>query len=298
MGLPHVIYLGPQVTTRDAMDTQGWVQMKRFNRSFFKGSRTVLTLSLLLLGITTAAGFNGLRNTWARDATHNASLSDGKHIAQLERSGMPSCLGCHGPTGEGNRTLGVPRIAGLAEGYIEKQLRDFARNPLTMGVTLDPIARDYSKTSRVQVDLTVYTPGVRRNDAMNTIAALLSNDEVRAVARYFSSLPYNVIAIPSDPETLMRGEDLALRGKPEYGIPACTSCHGPDGQGFGKEFPPLIGQAPEYIIQQLNNWQTGVRNNDMMALMRNVSDQLTDGDKINVAAYFANISVSTQIAGN
>jgi len=271
--------------------------MRLLNQLLSMGSGTVITLVLLLLAIAGAAGFSGLHTTLARDATESAVLDDGKRIAQSERLGVQSCIACHGASGEGNRALGAPRIAGLSAGYIEKQLRDFARNPLHVGVTLDPIARDYSKTPRVQVDLTVYTPGVRRNDAMNAAAATLGNDEIHAVALYFSSLPYTVVALPSDPETLERGEDLALRGKPEYGVPACTSCHGSDGRGHGKEFPPLVGLPPEYIIRQLNNWQTGARDNDTMALMRNVSDQLTDGDKVNVAAYFANLSGTVKATG-
>lgn len=261
-------------------------------------SKILITSSLLLLAIAASAGFTKLHKSLTRDPIDSAILDKGKRIAQSERAGVPACNTCHGEMGEGNRTLGAPRIAGLSAGYIEKQLQDFARSPLQVGVTLDPIARDYSKTPRIQVDLTVYTPGVRHNDAMNAAASALDEDELHAVARYFSSLPYTIVALPSDPETLERGEDLALRGKPEYGVPACTSCHGPYGRGFGKEFPPLIGQAPEYIIQQLNNWQTGKRDNDTMALMRNVSDQLTDGDKVNVAAYFANVSVAAKDTGN
>lgn len=272
--------------------------MQQLKRLVAMRRKTLITLVVLMLGSAATLSFISLRNSQARDATQVAVLNDGQRIAHAERVGGASCVSCHGTKGEGNRALGAPRIAGLFAGYLEKQLRDFARSPLQVGVTLDPIARDYSKTPRVQVNLTVYTPGVRRHNAMNAAAAALSDAEIHAVARYFNSLPYTVVALPSDPETLERGEDLALRGKPEYGIPACTSCHGPDGRGFGKEFPPLVGQAPEYIIQQLNNWQTGARDNDTMALMRNVSDQLTDGDKVNVAAYFANMSATAQGAGN
>ena len=262
--------------------------MQLLKRFFPLGSGAIILLSLLVAGIIWAA-YTALRNTDARNAQEIAVVRDGQRIAQAQRAGSPACITCHGENGEGNRALGAPRIAGLPAGYIEKQLHDFARNPLQTGVLLDPIARDYSKTPRVQVDLTVYTPGVRHHAAMYAAAAL-DNNERHAVAQYFSSLPYHAVALPSDPETLERGEDLALRGKPEYGVPACTSCHGPAGRGLGKDFPPLVGLTPEYIIQQLNNWQTGARDNDTMALMRNVSDQLTDGDKVNVAAYFANVS--------
>lgn len=35
------------------------------------------------------------------------------------------CAGCHGPTGAGNEALKYPKLAGLEEGYVAKQLRDF-----------------------------------------------------------------------------------------------------------------------------------------------------------------------------
>lgn len=267
--------------------------MQLLKRFLPLGSGSIILLALLAAGIVIWAGYIALRSTWAHNALKIAVVHAGQRIAQADHADSPACITCHGESGEGNRALGAPRIAGLPAAYIEKQLHDFARNPLQTGVILDPIARDYSKTPRVQVDLTVYTPGVRRHAAMYAAAAALDDGERHAVAQYFSSLPYHAVALPSDPETLERGEDLALRGKPEYGVPACTSCHGPAGRGLGKDFPPLVGLTPEYIIQQLNNWQTGARDNDTMALMRNVSDQLTDGDKVNVAAYFANVSGQT-----
>ncbi|MDH4273679.1 MAG: c-type cytochrome [Gammaproteobacteria bacterium] len=256
-------------------------------------SKPVLFTAAALIAAGVIFGVIFWLTSRANDTTTFALLHTGKTIAENGRDGQPACVQCHGGNGEGNRAMGAPRLAGMPAGYLEKQLHDFARNPLKAGVTLDPIAHDYNKTPKIQVDLTALTPGVRRVDAMNAISATLNAQEVKAVAFYFSSLGYNFTAIPSDPETLARGEDLALRGKPEYGIPACASCHGADGKGYGNHFPPIAGQAPEYIVQQLNQWQTGARDNDQMALMRNIAEQLTDGDKINVAAYFANIAVSS-----
>jgi len=224
----------------------------------------------------------------------DAARQAGEQLAHNGRDQIPACVLCHGANGEGNFYAGFPRLAGLHPGYIAKQLQDFARDPMQTGVKLEPIARDYSKTPRIYSDLTVFTPGTRKDATMNAIAKALTPTDIQNLAVYFGSLPFEVTPQPVDFQTLERGADLALRGKPEYGMPSCISCHGPDGRGFGPHFPPLAGQPPQYIINQINKWQTGERDNDNLALMQNIANQLTDGDKLNAAAYFSNRSLSVK----
>lgn len=219
-----------------------------------------------------------------------AAIKAGEQLARSGREGILACTTCHGEQGQGDGVKLTPRLAGLNPEYLFKQLEDFARDPVQTRVALDPIARDFSKTPRVNVPLTVYTPGTRYDVAMNQIARALSQNEKRNLAVYFASLPFTAVPLARDFETLQRGEDLALRGKPEFGLPACVACHGPDGEGYGAVFPPLAGQPPEYLIHQIDKWQRGTRDNDPMGLMKNVANQLTDADKYTTAAYFANLS--------
>lgn len=219
-----------------------------------------------------------------------AQLAAGEALALQGRDGVAACNGCHGQKGEGNLATGFPRLAGLHANYIAKQLRDFARATPKTGVHFEPIARDYSKTPRIDLPLTILTPGIRRDAMMEPIAKALTEDEIGNLARYYSRLPFTAQPRPGDPETLERGEDLVLRGKPEYGLPGCFACHGQNGGGVGAVFPPIAGQPPQYLIGQINKWQTGERDNDENALMRSIAVQLTDGDKHYVAAYLANLS--------
>jgi len=219
----------------------------------------------------------------------------GERLASNGSRDTLACITCHGRQGEGDFVMGIPRLAGLHPDYIKKQLEDYARAPLRTRVVLDPIARDYIKTPRTYGDLTVFTPGTRHNDEMNVVAKTLSPEDRHNLALYYSALPFVATPKAYDFETLERGEDLALRGKPEYGLPACVSCHGPNGQGFGAVFPPLVGQPMVYMIDQINKWQTGRRDNDHLSLMKNIANQLTDGDKINVAAYYSNQSYSVNV---
>lgn len=223
-----------------------------------------------------------------------AAWQAGELLARNGRAQILACVLCHGAKGEGHFDAGYPRLAGLHPNYITKQLQDFARDPMQVGVKLEPIARDYSKTPRIYSDLTVFTPGTRKDPIMNAIAKALTPTEINNLAIYYGSLSFQAIPQPVDFQTLERGADLALRGKPEYGMPSCDSCHGPDGRGFGPHFPPLAGQPPQYLINQINKWQIGERDNDNLALMQNIANQLTDGDKMNVAAYFSNRSLTVK----
>lgn len=216
----------------------------------------------------------------------------GEQLALKGAGNIQACAQCHGLQGQGSAKTTSPRLAGLHPDYIKKQLEDYARAPLKTRAAVELIARDYVKTPRIYGDLTVFTPGTRHHPEMNELARMLNAEDRHNLAIYYSNLPFVATPTAYDFETLERGEDLALRGKPEYGLPSCDSCHGPGGQGFGAIFPPLAGQPTTYIITQINQWQTGKRDNDHLALMRNIADQLTDGDKVNVAAYYDNLSYS------
>ncbi|NOT17597.1 MAG: c-type cytochrome [Sulfuriferula sp.] len=228
------------------------------------------------------------------EKANQAAIQAGQKLAEKGRDAIPGCVACHGAHGEGIAAAGYPRLAGLNAGYIEKQLKDLARELPPAGVAIEAVAKDYSKTPRIYSDLTVFSPGLRHDDIMSPIAKQLSVADIHNLAVYYASLSYTAIPVAADYQVLERGQDLALRGKAEYGLPACVSCHAPDGEGFGADFPPLAGQPSIYIVNQINKWQQGQRDNDNLGLMKAVADQLTDADKLNVAAYYANRSLTVK----
>ena len=75
--------------------------------------------------------------------------------------GMPACIGCHSPDGQGLAAAGFPHLGGLHASYIEKQLTDFRE-------------------------------GDRTNDGdsmiMRGIAAKMSNKDIKALASYIQGL--------------------------------------------------------------------------------------------------------------
>ena len=263
-----------------------WLFMKYQNRSFAKQFTYIFVLLGLSVGILPMSGCGK-----HADSDTRAAVAAGKLLAEKGHGTIPACIACHGNNGEGLDAAGYPRLAGLNATYIEKQLNDLARELPPAGVVIESVAKDYSKTPRIYSDLTVFSPGLRHDDVMSPIAKQLGKTDIHNIAAYYSSLPFQAKPVAADYEVLERGQDLALRGKPEYGLPACISCHAPNGEGFGTDFPPLAGQPAAYIVNQINKWQRGDRDNDNLGLMHAVADQLTDADKLNVAAYYANRSL-------
>jgi len=67
----------------------------------------------------------------------------------------------------------------------------------------------------------------------------------------------------------------------------CMGCHGPKGKSSSAQWPNLAAQQPAYIVNQLNAFKTGARNNPMMQSM---AANLSDDDINNLAAYYSSQS--------
>ena len=64
----------------------------------------------------------------------------------------------------------------------------------------------------------------------------------------------------------------------------CMGCHGPKGKSSNAQWPNLAAQQSAYMVNQLNAFKTGTRNNPMMQSM---AANLTDDDMNNLAAYYS-----------
>jgi cytochrome c553 len=70
---------------------------------------------------------------------------------------------------------------------------------------------------------------------------------------------------------------------------ACASCHGDNGNSIVSTFPKLAQQHSSYLIKQLQAFKTGARKNPMMS---SIAIGLTDEDMVDIAAYYAEQTVS------
>lgn len=84
------------------------------------------------------------------------------------------------------------------------------------------------------------------------------------------------------------GDPVAGREKAES--ERCIECHGEAGQGAGHsngpegKFAKLAGQSAAYIVKQIEDFRSGARKHDVMAVM---ARSIEDADLRDIAAYFA-----------
>ena len=137
------------------------------------------------------------------------------------------CETCHGPGGD-SRFGAIPRLNGQPKGYILERLKEF----------LDP---------------THETP--HASQVMGPNAARLSDADAAQLADYLSNqAPTRANGFGAEAEL---GKKIFLEGA-EPAIPACSTCHGKEGDGLGT-VPRLRGQHYDYLMEQLNNFATDAR---------------------------------------
>ncbi len=164
---------------------------------------------------------------------------------------VAACQACHDVDGSGVGKAFVPIIAGTPAVHIEEALyayKDGARQ-----CTVEP--------------------------AMCNTAALLSDDDVAALAKYYGNLPRYSHATTFN-------ESLAAKGKAVHER-LCARCHVPpddpdvaDMLGY-----PLHGQRADYLQYALEAYLSGTRENLLPEMEEKIS-QLEDGDVDALVHYY------------
>jgi len=110
-----------------------------------------------------------------------------------------------------------------------------------------------------------YRTGDRTSDLMGPIARNLSDDDMRALAAYFSALPWPAYREPADAASITRVQALDALEK-------CTSCHREGFVGY-ISIPRVANQKLDYLIKTLSDFRDNKRPNvpRMTALVRNFS---------------------------
>ena len=169
-----------------------------------------------------------------------------------------ACITCHGVNGGGDGA-GTPRLAGIDQGYLLKQLRDYA-------------------------------DGRRRDEVMGPVARALNDDDMLRVSAWYASLPAATATArrSSGPGHV---QDLYAEGDAQRGITACAACHGTEGRG-GPGGPALAGQPAAYLADQFRRWRLSERRNDARNIMLEISQRLSEEEIEALSAYLAGLPVS------
>ena len=190
------------------------------------------------------------------EEVRDAFSRDGEVIALSGGSGgaINACVSCHGLRGEGDGNLS-PRLAGLDQGYILRQLG-------------------------------FYADGQRVDPRMVAVAKALTGDERQKVAVYYASLPKE--RRRACPVQSAAVEGLYRNGDPPRGIASCASCHGAAGEGNAGN-PTLAGQPEPYLARQLADWRKGDRYGDPLGIMSQIAKALTPAESAALSAYAASL---------
>ncbi len=108
------------------------------------------------------------------------NLGERIYVGGNKVTGVPACIGCHGPAGEGNAAAMYPAIGGQHAAYTEAQIKNFRSAAL---VWLAHNRKDVPNTR----------PG-RKNDInyrMQEVVLRLTDAEIKAVASYLQGLRVN-----------------------------------------------------------------------------------------------------------
>ncbi|HEY1873253.1 MAG TPA: c-type cytochrome [Steroidobacteraceae bacterium] len=168
-----------------------------------------------------------------------------------QRVAITVCGTCHGPQGN-NIQPKFPRLAGQNATYLAAQLKAFRSQARG-----DPDAIGY----------------------MWGMAAELDDDTIAALAAYYAAQKPEA-SPDGDAAAIARGREIYQHGTVE-GVPACSSCHGPDAHGT-QDFPRLAGQHAQYVLKQLASFQSNMRK---VAIMHGVAQNLRVGEMESVAAF-------------
>ncbi|MDP9898505.1 cytochrome c553 [Variovorax ginsengisoli] len=165
-----------------------------------------------------------------------------------------SCASCH--NADGNSAIASnPKLAQQHPEYILKQLQDFKS-------------------------------GARKSAIMKPLASALSEEDMRNIAWFVGSKKIKT-GFSKEKDLVAMGEKIYRGGIADRQIPACASCHSPNGAGLPAQYPRLGGQHADYTSAQLVAFRDGVRLNS--GPMTGVAAKLNDREIKAVSDYIAGL---------
>ena len=200
---------------------------------------------------------------WPLVAWAQAPAPDAKALVERgQQIASQVCAACHGP--DGNSPLAAnPNLAAQHADYITQQLAHFKA-------------------------------GIRQNPVMQGIAAGMSPEDMRATGAFYAQQTARGLSA-KDANLVKMGAALWRGGDAANGVPACASCHAPNGAGIPKNYPRVAGQYAEYTYAQLVAFKNGQRGRDKEGkdvngrVMRSVAKGLSDAQMKAVSEFAAGL---------
>lgn len=180
---------------------------------------------------------------------------------------IAKCLACHGQNAGGDSDFGpdahygTPALRGMREDYLRESL-------------------------------TAYQSGKRSHKEMSVVAEMLDEETTKFMAGTFVAFEApptlsaaEIDALASTDKLFREGQTITQTGIPQQGVPACSACHGPLGEGT-EIGPRLAGQNAMYIDSQFESFASGSRQTDHAAEMHPAVAGMQAPDIEAVAHYY------------
>lgn len=165
-----------------------------------------------------------------------------------------ACVACHAADGNSS-TPANPKLAQQHPEYLIKQLQE-------------------------------YKSGKRANAIMGGLASILSDQDMVNVSYWLASQKATPGAA-TDAELVRLGERIYRGGIPDRQIASCAGCHSPNGAGMPSQNPRLSGQHAEYTADQLRQFRSGTRKNNIQ--MTGVAAKMNDREILAVSEFIAGL---------
>ncbi|MBU2953236.1 c-type cytochrome [Marinobacter sp. F3R08] len=187
------------------------------------------------------------------------AMAHGAGDPQAGEQNAAVCAGCHGQNGAKPIMGSYPKLSGLGEKYLYRQL-------------------------------TAIQSKERNIAEMTGILDNMSDQDLQDLAAYFAGK--DMVVSQANPDLVDQGSALYRGGNMATGVPACAGCHNPTGAGNEPAgYPALGGQNADYLVKQLKAFRDGQRNNGSnAAIMMDVASKLTDAEIEAVSSYISGLN--------
>lgn len=189
---------------------------------------------------------------------------------QIEASrhvGGQQCIICHNPHSPKLAAAGAPQAAkpgDVAAG--RKKAAVCAACHGAEGISGSPVWPSLAGQQRGYLvsALQAYKADARRDPLMTVQAKGLSETDVIELAAFYASLSCNSAESSATAPVVSAVKSKAV---------VCAACHGAEGISANPAWPSLAGQQQAYLVNALKAYQTGARQNPIMAgLVKGLSD--------------------------
>ena len=170
------------------------------------------------------------------------------------------------------------------------------------GVSAAPVnphlAAQHAEYTALQLEH--FKSGLRKNPVMMAMAANLTAEESKSIGEYFAGKKSKPGAA-KDKALAELGQKVYRGGNSKSGLPACSSCHSPNGAGMPAVYPRLAGQSADYTYAQLQGFVKGDRGGEIKTpdgklvedahgrVMAMVATKMTDREMRAVAEYISGL---------